>query len=166
MVNFSPHQQHLAQEIRTTLRPFRLTLAVTAGAYSSGDVVGGRLKLGGLGVPPGFWLNRIVISDKAAQSVDYRLIIFDAAPTVIADNAAISTLADADAAKVIFDRTLDAATYRLHVTNSSWHIMDGMDEALVADPTGGVDLYAYLVAVTAPTYASGSDVSLYLVGTG
>ena len=145
------------------LRRFSVALAVTAGAYSNGDVIGGRLQLHGIGGPPGIRLHNIVIADKAAQSVDYLLTFMDAAPTDIADNAALSTMADADAAKIIWEKTVDAATYRRTRTANSNHEVDGLDQPLMSNEADG-DLWLFLsISSGTPTFASTSDVTITLV---
>lgn len=142
------------------LNRFTVALTVTAGAYSSLDVVGGRLQLHGIGAPPGIRLHSIVISDLAAQNIDYRVTILDAVPTDIADNA-VFDIADADLPKIIFDRTLDAPTYRKAYNDNSIHIMDGLDVPLRSNEGDG-DLWMFLSCIGAPTYAGTGDVDVLL----
>jgi len=93
--------------------------------------------------------------------VDYKLTIFDAVPTDITDNAAFDP-ADADLPKVIWEKTIDAATYRLAYTDNSVHLVDGLDVPLLSNETDG-DLWAFLWTTGTPTYASTGDVDLLLV---
>ena len=145
------------------LSRFFVTPTVTSGGggYAANDVIGGRLQCYGIAAPPGIRLRRIVISDKAAQNVDYVLTFMDAVPTDIADNAAITTLADADASKVIYEKIIDAATYRRTYTANRIHRVDGLDVPLMSNETDG-DLWLFLWTTGAPTYGSTSDISLLL----
>jgi len=142
---------------------FSLTPTVTSGGggYAANDVIGGRLFLPSLAPPPGIWLRTIVIADKAAQNVDYVLTFFDAAPTTIADNDAITTLNDADPSKIIHEQIIDAATYRRTYTANSIHRVSGLDVPLLSNASG--DLYAFLWTTSTPTYGSVGDINLYLL---
>ena len=145
------------------LRRFQVVPVVTAGAYSANDVIGGRLQLYGIAGPPGIWLRSIVIADKAAQATDYVLTILDAAPTDIADNGLITTLADADASKIIWEKIIDAATYRRTFTGNSIHRVSGLDVPLMSNESDG-DLWCFLWnSATPPTYGSTSDISLTIL---
>ena len=146
------------------LQRFSLIPTVSNGAiYAASDVVGGRLTLSNLAIPgAGIRLHSIVIGDKDAQTQDFVLTIFDTAPTAIADNAAITTLNDADPAKIIYEKIIDAATYRRSYTANAKYEVTGLDVPLVsAENTGS--LYAFLWLLTGtPTYSSITAISLYL----
>lgn len=137
--------------------PFRVTPTVTAGAYSISDVIGGRLQFSG--VRSGS-LQTISIADNAAQNVDYRLVLFSSVPTDITDNATFD-VADADLKNIMFDRTYTAATYRKAFTDNSHHLIEDLDVELRSEESDG-DWWGFLIAVTAPTYAATSDVTVTL----
>lgn len=143
------------------LKRFQVTPVVTSGAggYAANDVIGGRLQCYGIAGPPGIWLRRIVLADKAAQNVDYVLTFFDAVPTDIVDNAAITTLADADASKIIYEQIIDAATYRRSYTANSIHRVEGLDVPLMSNEGDG-DIWLFLWTTGTPTYGSTSDIVL------
>lgn len=133
-------------------------LTVTAGAYSANDVVGELITLHGIGLSPGIRLHSIIISDLAAQNVDYILTVFNAAPTDLGDNAAMDP-ADADLPKIIWEKVIDAATYRRAYVDNSIHRVDNLDQPLVANNTAGT-LYAMLWTTGTPTYASTGDIDV------
>ena len=142
------------------LLTFKAALVGTAGAYSAGDVVGGRIRMAGVGASPGIILRSIVISDLAAQSVDYILRCFRSVPTDIADNAAFDP-ADADLPNLIYRKMIDAATYRDAYVDNSAHLVEGLDVHLVAAASD--DLWWFLEADTAPTYAGTGDVDILML---
>lgn len=143
------------------LSRFSVTPTVSTAIYAANDVIGGPLQCYGIASPPGIRLYDIVIADKAAQNVDYVLTFFDAVPTTIADNAAITTLNDADAAKVVYEKIIDAATYRRTYTANSIHRVNGLDVPLMSNESDG-DLWLYFWTTGTPTYGSSSDITLTL----
>ena len=144
------------------LRRFSVTPTVSnAVAYVANDVIGGRLQAYGIGAPPGIRLHSIVIADRDAQNVDYVLTIMDAAPTDILDNAAITTLADADVSKIIYEKIIDAATYRRSYTANSKHEVTGLDVPLMSNEADG-DLWFFLWTTGGPTYTSTAAIALTL----
>ena len=133
-----------------------------AAIYAASDVVGGLLTLGGLAPPPGIRLHSIIIADKDAQTADYVLTIFDSAPTSIADNALITTLADADGTKIIYEKVIDNATYGRSYTANKRYLVDNLDVPLVSAVSGGA-LYAFLWLLTGtPTFTSTTAIVLTL----
>lgn len=146
-----------------SLIPFTLIPTVSNGAiYAANDVIGDLLTLSNLApAGQGIRLHSIIIGDKDAQNVDYVLTLFDEAPTAIADNAAITTLNDNDLAKIIYEKIIDAATYRRTYTANSKHEVTGLDVPLVSYRSEG-HIYAYLWTTGTPTYTSTTAISLKL----
>ena len=146
------------------LQPYHLVPVVsTAPAYSVNDVVGSLLTLKALAPPPGIWLRRIIIADKDAQTQDFVLTIFDEAPTSIADNALITTLNDADPAKIIYEISLDNATFGRSYTANKIYRSFELDIPLISTRAGG-DLSAFLwLSAGTPTYSTVSAIGIYLL---
>lgn len=140
-----------------------ITPTITAGAYSQGDVVGGLMTFS---IPWGGQssaiLNRVLVTDQAAQTADLRLHFYDAAPTTIADNAAWSR---SDADLLLWIYSVDITTFVAGAANSV-ALVDGIDAELVA-PNGALWMYLEVTDATPPTFAATDDLALtlYLSGT-
>lgn len=134
---------------------FQVTPSVTAGAYSANDVVGGLLTFKGL---RGGTLQSVTITDKAAQNVDYLLVLFDDTPTGISDNATFA-IADADLPKIIRRIDLTAASERQAFTDNAIYALPGLDIPLRAQCAA---LSAFLITLGAPAYVSTSDITVVL----
>jgi len=137
------------------IQRFLQKLVVTAGAYSANDVVGGLITFTGL---RGGVLEAIAITDNAAQSVDYLLVLFESAPTDITDNATFD-IADADLVKIIYQHTLTSATDRQAFTDNSYHFAHNLYKRL---RSAGGTIYGFLITPGTPTYAATTDVSVML----
>lgn len=139
-----------------TIRRYRVTPTVTAGAYSANDVVGGLLTFTGLKQGT---LQSITICDKASQTGEYDVVFFDSEPTGINNNDTFD-IADADLEKIIyFDSFPDAAATRQVFNDNSFSFLWNLDVPLWT--TGG-SLYAFLIAKGTPTYAGTSDITVTL----
>lgn len=134
---------------------FPQELVVTAGAYSANDVVGGRITFTGLN---GGTLQSILIIDDAAQAVDYFIVLFNASPTDITDNATFD-IADVDLLKIIYEDTLLASVDRRAFTDNSYHRLFNLDVPLRSE---GGTIYAFLITTDTPTYAATDDVTVIL----
>ena len=139
------------------LTKFSVTPTVsTTPAYSANDVIGGRLQF--FGARRGR-LYGVSVTDNAAQNVAYFLVLFDAIPTNITDNATFD-IADADLDNIIRIEDLNT-TYRTAFTDNSITIKDGLDVPLKSEETDG-DLWAFLYSSGTPTYASTTDITVTL----
>ncbi len=150
---------------------FQVAPTVTAGGYSQFDVVGGLLTFTGL---RGGILRAITVTDKAAQStVEYLLVLFDSAPTSIADNATYA-IVDADLPKIVFQRELNVTNGWFDhkgggqrfagaqaFSNNSYHYEYGIDIPIWS---AGGTMYGFLIIMsgTTPTYAATTDVTVNL----
>ncbi len=142
-----------------------ITPTITGGAYSDNDVVGGLLTFTGL---RGGTLQSILVCDNAAQAVDYLLLLFNAAPTSIADNATFD-ITDADLAKIIYQHRLyafphvnaDNKPQRQVFTDNSYSYEYNLDVPLWSE---GGTLYGFLITTggPVPTYAATSDITIVL----
>ena len=143
------------------LKRFNAALTVAATAHAANAVIGGLLTLYGLGAPPGIKLRTVQISDSSGLVITYRLTIFDAVPTTIADDAPM-TPADADLNNIISEPVLDAPTYQKVYTNNSVHIREGMDVDLMSSEASG-HLYGMLWSPTGGTFVATVLVGLLLL---
>ena len=137
---------------------FNVAPTVTAGAYSTNDVVGGLMTFKGLRRGS---LQTVTITDKAAQSADYLLVLFNDTPTLpsIVDNATYD-INDADLPKIIHTITLTAAASRTAFSDNAIYTVSGLDVPIQAQCPS---ISAYLIATaSAPTYASTSDITVVL----
>ena len=145
------------------------TIVVTAGAYVQNDVVGGLLVFTGL---RGGKLRGITLTDAANQNaVQYALVLFDSAPTAIANNDPYA-IADADLPKIVFEWALPQPAEALHppgafggvriFSNNCYFFDYGLDYPLWSQ---GGSIYGFLIVTsgTVPTYAATTDVTLSLL---
>lgn len=141
--------------------------AVTAGAYTAGDIMGGLLTFNVSKIAENpVLITGIQVACKAAVEPNLRLILFSANPSNTAnldDNDAYS-LAAADAFKVITVIDLSGETWIDHGTPNTIEKTNlGIVADLVSD-TGA--LYALLIDDTGVTLASTSDIQVRLRGLG
>lgn len=134
---------------------YDVTPAITAGAYSAGDVVGGLITIPIKGAGGGGTMRRIIVVDDANVKGDLKIYLFTDAPTTIADNAAFAPTI-ADLKKLIGIVPVAAADY---VTLNS-------NAVAIADDLGidffvpGENLYAYVVVDGIETYAAVTDLTI------
>lgn len=136
-----------------------VTPTITAGAYSSGDQVGGIQTLTGVnldgGGSPG-WLRSVTILDKAQQKKAIDLFFFDESPTITSADGDTVAIADAVMADTCIGHvTIAAADYKDIGSTSSVACTRVSDCLLKPFKDGKV----YVVAVVrdTPTYTSTSD---------
>ena len=134
---------------------------ITLDAYTANDVVGGLLQfdVSALAVNGGL-INQAKIVDIDNQKETYRLILFEAAPATIANDAAYAPVA-ADLYKQVANITFAAAAY---VTDNSLAFCFVEDINNVFVTTDGI-LYGYLVATDTPDMATllGLTIQLWVV---
>ena len=135
------------------------TPAVTAGAYTAGDVVGEQLTFanatrnaGGGGV-----VKSMVIIDDAGQDVALELWLFSEAFTAIADNAAWSTLPEADLHNLVAIIATGDGAYFAAGTASAARV-----EASQRYDLAGTSLFGQLVTRATPTYVATDDITVIL----
>jgi len=136
-------------------------IVVTAGAYSDGDVVGGRLDLSALaGAQGGGLITHVLVADDAAQSAVFKLYLFDGQPTEIADNAAFAaSMTAADLGKLV--DVVDIASGDYVTLNSNVYAL--VKELKILHGTG--QLWGYLVLNgSTPTFATTADLVLKITG--
>lgn len=135
------------------------TIAVTAGAYSDGDVVGGLINLSDIvGAGGGGTIRSILVVDNAAQAANIDFYFFDTKPEIIADNAAFAfSDPDGEWIKHIGKKSL-----------SSYNTYDSISVGLVEDVNvshGNGQLWCYAVLNgSTPTYAATSDIQIKFTG--
>ncbi len=147
------------------VRTIKVPLTVTAGAYSANDVVGGRQQL--IGVKEAKLLS-IVVSDLAAQNVQYNLAFFSSIPTDIADNDTFD-FADADLANLLFIANLSTSGAgvgggvgtRMAFTDSAANVAGNINVPLVSDEADG-DIWFIMYTTGTPTYSATTDVTVII----
>lgn len=140
--------------------PVSITVSqtVTAELYATGEAVGGKLTLTGLGNAGA--ITKVVIRDKAAQNVAYELWLFDADPTTATiTNGAAFAVSATDLPKVVavipVAGLVSGGTGGGVITAASIYVPFNLASGTVG--------YAALVVRGAPTYASTTDISVTVV---
>lgn len=158
-------------------QPFGVTRFVSASptcdtsAYATGELIGtgttGKLTFSGAlrGSSGTGYIVGVKVSDKAAQAVDFDLVIFSRNPsaTTFTDQAAFD-ISDTDLTKVVAVINLGSSS-RFAFADNSVHYVGGLFlpvEAIDADGNVATTLYAALVSRGTPTFATGSDVTVTL----
>ena len=137
----------------------RTTPAVTAGAYSANDVVGGTLTF--TGATSGI-LRGVTLVDQAKQAGAYQLVLFDSLPTDIANNDPYD-IADADLLKVVgaIHLTDTAGADKCDFSDNKIYMRQGLILPFKrAD--NATALYGFLIALGTPTYAAMNDIQVQL----
>ena len=133
-----------------------VTPAITAGAYSINDFIGGLMTIPGALRIAGKQaiLQDINLIDAAKQNAPLDIFIFKSTPAgAYADNAAES-ITDADALLCIKRLSIGAADYKTFA-NFSQATLTSLGLTVFA--TTGTSLYALARVTTAPTYVSVAD---------
>jgi len=138
--------------------------AVTAGAYSAGDIMGGLMTFAvARAAGEKVTVTGVQVAIKAAVTPSLTLVLFNADPaaTTKTDNAAYSLNA-ADTFKVI--KAIPVATLYDHGTPN---IYSNDDLAIVASPAAGtVNIFGLLIDGTGVTLTSTSDIQVRVRGLG
>lgn len=156
----------------------QVTPTITAGAYTSGDILGGQLTFANA-VRAGALSGRIVsvtVLDKTqAQRAPMDLVLFDRSVTVPADNA-VATFSDADMANCLGVINFSAQAYNTAwagtpansiatipyselTTSATVNSAAQLPFPIVLNST---DLYVAVVLRSSPTYTSTSDIVISL----
>jgi hypothetical protein len=135
------------------------TIAVsTSPAYTSGDVIGGKITLtsavqvsGGASL-----LHAIQLVDRSNQKPTGNIIIFNADPSgsTLTDNAAVS-IAAADALKVVSVIPIAASDWVTIDSKAFTTTLVGLGRKMKA--ASGTSLYAAFVTTSTPTFAATTD---------
>jgi hypothetical protein len=132
-----------------------VTPVLDTSAYASGDQQGSLMTLTGA-VPAqgeGAVLRAVSVVDKAKQSAAFKIVLFDASPTVASADNAAADVSDAEMAdKCIGAVSVAAADYVALNANS----VATVTTTLPVKAVGGSSLYALMVAAGSPTYAANS----------
>ena len=132
------------------------TPTITAGAYSSGDAVGGLLEFEDACsiYKNSTLLSLVIIVDDAKQAADLRLYLFNQEFTPTADNAAFDP-SDADLqnciAVILVDDYFDA--------NDNTVGVEAVEIPITLEE-GETSLWGQLVAAATPTYAATDDLTV------
>jgi len=136
-----------------------VTPTITAGAYSSGDNVGGKMTFQ---IPPSVnggraQIRSVTLTDKAKQQVDTDIVIFDSDPTstTFTDNVEMD-IDDSDLDKIILNEDL-----RTHNPYKDNGISQNLSLQTAVEPN--TSYFATIVTRGTPTYASTSDLSVVII---
>lgn len=129
-----------------------VTLTIGTDAYTAGDVVGGLIALDVIGVGNGGVVRRVMLVDDDNEKAAFKLHLFDAAPTTIADDAAYAPSVS-DLKKQV--GTVSISSYTTYNGNAI-AIVEGVDIDYSIDNF----LYGYLVCDGTPTYTAATDLTL------
>lgn len=141
-------------------------ITVTLSAYDAGDVVGGTLTSEAIKqLQGGGYIHAVRLTDDATQAEAYKLWVFDAAPSTIADAAAHAPT-EADYLKCVGVIDIPATAYRTDGTEADCAFAKGIDEktgdyVLFGNLASG-SLFFRLVAVATPDYADADDLTLHI----
>lgn len=139
---------------------------ITAGAYSLGDAIGGRLEFDGATAGAGETgvLEMIRLVDRAQQNVALDLVLFDQAFTAIADNAVFAP-SDADLENCLGVVNVAAADYFNFSTNAVAVVSPVSPDGwgFPVQTVGSDILYGQLVVRSGPpTYVATTDIRVRL----
>lgn len=140
------------------VRVVTTALTVTAGAYSTGQCVGGlkTLDLSNYKDALSILLQSVTLVDQAKQSIGMDLIVFDSNPsgTTFTDNATLD-MADADMSKIL--AVVPITSYASFNDNSVGYAAN-LSLPIMLDPTApSTPIYTTIVARGAPTFAATTD---------
>ncbi len=141
-----------------------VTPTITAGAYTAGDALGGRLDFAGVmratGPNRAGVITKVVVTDDAAQLAPIDIVFFNGAFAATADNAAFDPT-DADLANCIGYVDVAATDYANFNDNAVAAKSSGlrMPFPFVLRPHS-VTLCAQMVVRAAPTYAATDDLTV------
>lgn len=151
----------LKRDYSTTVVPVQIT--GTAGAYSANDVMGGLLTVPLGTVNTGGLLGSVRLRDNDDVRPALVLYVFDAKPTVIADNAAFG-LVDTDSDKLIGTITIAASDWT-DFTQFGWVNKKAADDKTgenIDFRTADGTLYVYAKCTATPTMTTTTALKLYL----
>ncbi len=134
-----------------------LTPAITAGAYTAGDVIGGMLTFDVHSAGGGGTIRRVTLIDVDNEKAAGKLYLFNSAPTSTADNAAFAPSA-ADMRKLIDVVSISAADYASVNSKAAAIKRDLAIDYTAADGR----IYAYFVCDGTPTYTTAGDLTFRL----
>jgi hypothetical protein len=138
------------------------TPAITAGAYSAADAVGGKIEFENACsvYKNSGTIVQATLIDKAKQNALIHLVLFDRDFTAVADNAPFD-VTDADLANVVGQIEFAVADYLSLADNSVCPLVGDFPFTLVE---GGTSLFGQLYVVTStPTYAAVDDIIVKLI---
>jgi hypothetical protein len=142
-------------------------LAVTAGAYTANDSVGGLLKFSNALCPEsgGGVINSVMVTDKAGNQVQYGLVLYQSLPSGTFTNDAGVDPADADLLLQLPPITIMSSDCRAYTDNGVC-ALTGLDSSVYSITPSSSSVagtfYGVLITDGTPTYASTSDVNVII----
>jgi hypothetical protein len=140
-----------------------ITPTITAGAYTAGDAIGGRLEFanavwtdGGKGV-----IEKVVVVDRDQEQAPIDLVLFNQAFTATVDNAPFDP-SDADLLNSLGYIDVAATDYADFSDNSVAAKASGLRMPFAFQLASGTILYGQMVVRSGPTYTATSDLTIIL----
>lgn len=149
------------------IRRIQVAPTVDTDAYTAGDVVGGLMTFSV--APQGLdgLIRSVLITDADNQSEGYTIYIFNAQPSVIADDAAFAPTID-DLNKIAGVVVVAAGDYTT-VNSLGWTLIGGHEDNVAAGVSMEIpvhsdngDIYVYAVATDTPDYSAATDLTFTL----
>lgn len=136
------------------------TPVIDTNIYADGDHLGSLMTLSGMSVGGSSHgvLEKVVILDKAGQSAQVDILLFDASPTIASSDNAALNIADAEMEKCIGYVAIAASDYVSTSANSVASKV--IDPGLACKPDADATIYALLKCRGTPTYGAVSDLVL------
>lgn len=138
------------------MRRITLTPAVTAGAYSANDVVGGLLEFPIPKNSSGF-VRGVAISADDGETMACKLHLFVSAPTAFADNAAFAPTFN-DLKNRFAQIAIAAADYA--TVNGNTQAIVSTNTSLDFEVQSQPMVYGYLVCDATPTFSATTDLAI------
>jgi hypothetical protein len=135
----------------------QLTPTISTSAYTANDVVGGLLVFDVVQSGGGGVVGQIEIADDHDVKAAFKLYLFNAAPTAIANDAAFAP-AIADLKKLVGVVDIGTADYST-INSNAWAQVKDLN--IWYSATGGT-LYGYLVCDATPDYNAATDLTITL----
>jgi len=159
LVKLAPIIALMETTVHAITKSVALTPAITAGAYSADDALGGLLDFADImdALRTGVAFSLLII-DEAKQSANLKLILFDQTFTATADNAALN-ISDADALNIVAIIDIPAASY-VDVGGSTVAVVNNIGAAIKA--SGSSSIFGQLQTKDAPTYLAVDDITAKL----
>lgn len=145
--------------VRTLSKNVTIVPTITAGAYSAGDAVGGKMTFpSATASRKTAVLSTVVIVDEADQGAALDLVCFNQSFTATSDNVALA-ISDADAQNLIAWVSIGASDY-VDVGGAKVAVIANIGQLVTT--SGGRDIHCQMKTTGTPTYAATDDLRVTL----
>ena len=153
-----PHWKPVWVEVPVTVQ--------VAGAYEANDVVGGTLSCDAYNISGGGYIGAVRLVDDDDEKAAFKLYVFNAAPSTIADAAAHAPT-EADWLKFVGAIDIAATDYDASGADACALVYgrggSNTGDVVAFDNLPNGKLYFRLVCATTPTYTDANDLTLHLL---